>query len=85
MCPYAGGELELLKDVSMLPEVSLCIIHGTDDPLVPISYSREIAKNSLFNIDLIEMKGVGHAPMLQEGDKFTRIVKDYVDKLSLDG
>jgi pimeloyl-ACP methyl ester carboxylesterase len=83
VCPYAGGELELLDDVLMLPEVSLCIIHGTNDTLVPISLSRDIVKNALIDIDLIEMEGVGHLPMFQEEEKFTKIVKDCVEKLTI--
>lgn len=84
VCPYAGGELELLNDVLMLPEVSLCIIHGTNDTLVPISLSRDIVKNALIDIDLIEMEGAGHLPMLQEEEKFTKIVKDCVEKFSFE-
>ena len=84
VCPYAGGELELLDDVLMLPEVSLCIIHGTNDTLVPISLSRDIVKNALIDIDLIEMEGAGHLPMFQEEEKFIKIVKDCVEKLTIE-
>ena len=84
VCPYAGGELELLDDVLMLPEVSLCIIHGTNDTLVPISLSRDIVKNALIDIDLIEMEGAGHLPMFQEEEKFTKIIKGCLEKLTIE-
>lgn len=81
VCPYAGGELELLDDVLMLPEVSVLIIHGTNDTVVPISMSRGIVKGAFGDINLVEIEGAGHMPMLENPVDFVDLIKVQVDKM----
>ena len=81
VCPYAGGELELLDDVLMLPEVSVVIIHGTNDKLVPISMSRDIVEGAIGDIKLVELEGAGHLPMSESPAEFVDLVKAQVDEM----
>jgi len=80
-CPYNGGELDLLDDVLMLPEVSLVIIHGTKDPLVPISISQDIVEGAIANVKIIEMEGAGHVPMVEKPEEFVDLIKTNIDEI----
>lgn len=47
------------------------IIHGDADELVPIERAREI-KNAIPHAQLVELKGAGHLPMLEEPEATAR-------------
>lgn len=78
-CPYAGGEHELLDEVLMLPEVSLFIVHGTNDVLVPISLSRKLVKEAFTGITLLEMEGFGHIPHEENPKEFMDLIESIID------
>jgi len=80
-CPYNGGELDLLDDVLMLPEVSLVIIHGTKDTLVPISISQDIMEGAIADVKFIEMEGTGHVPMVEKPKEFVDLIKTNIDEI----
>jgi len=81
VCPYNGGELDLLDDVLRLPEVSLLIIHGTKDSVVPISISQDIVKGAVADVKFVEMEGAGHGPMLERPEEFVDVIKTHIDEI----
>lgn len=50
-----GSRVKLLR----LIRVPTLIIHGTDDPLMPIEHGRDIA-GSIPNAEMVEIRGMGH-------------------------
>eukprot|EP00565_Helicotheca_tamesis_P005541 CAMPEP_0185739574 /NCGR_PEP_ID=MMETSP1171-20130828/35720_1 /TAXON_ID=374046 /ORGANISM="Helicotheca tamensis, Strain CCMP826" /LENGTH=316 /DNA_ID=CAMNT_0028411181 /DNA_START=748 /DNA_END=1698 /DNA_ORIENTATION=+ len=79
-CPYAGGELELLNDVLMLPKTSLIIIHGTNDDIVPISMTRKILQEVSDGIQFFEMEGKRHMPQVEKPEEFMALVESHIHK-----
>jgi pimeloyl-ACP methyl ester carboxylesterase len=41
-----------------------CVIHGTDDRLIPVERGRELAQG-IEGARLVELDGVGHLPQLE--------------------
>ena len=74
ICTYHGGEQKLLDDVIRLPNTSVVLVHGTNDPVIPVSSSRKIAERHGSTVTYIELDGQGHDPF-EEG------TKEFVDKV----
>jgi 3-oxoadipate enol-lactonase len=45
-------------------DLPVCIVHGTDDALIPVDRAREM-KTALPSAHYLELAGVGHMPMLE--------------------
>jgi len=73
ICPYSGGELQLLKHVAKMKNTKVIIVQGTNDPVVPLRMSRKIAE-SLEEVQFVEIDGSGHDP-------FEEDVEDFVNKI----
>ena len=77
-CPYNGGELQLLEDVLNMPNTRVIIVHGTSDPVVPLSTSRKIVNHFKDQISFVEMEGKGHDPFEEGVEEFVEIVESMV-------
>ena len=64
----------MLDDVIRLPNTSVVLVHGTNDPVIPVSSSRKIAERHGSTVTYIELDGQGHDPF-EEG------TKEFVDKV----
>ena len=53
----------------------LALVHGDEDALIPIDRSREI-KNAVSRAHLMELKGVGHLPMLEAAEETARALRN---------
>ena len=74
---YKGGELQLLKDVTQLPNVNVSIVHGTNDPIVPISNSESLAAVvGMTSLQLLKIDGLGHDPFEEDVVKFLKIITE---------
>jgi len=82
MASCKESEVELLKRVVSHPNVSLFIVHGTKDNVVPISNSRRLVKacGGEDVVPLIEMPGLGHDPFEENVELFVSLVKDEIEK-----
>lgn len=68
----SGGRADVLKNVT----APMLIIHGTDDPLVPISGGRDIAKH-VPHAEMVEIEGYGHDLPLQLMPRFVEMIADF--------
>lgn len=76
---YKGGEQKLLEDVAKLPNTSIIIVHGSKDPVIPVSTSRKIqVVDSSSSVSYIELEGQGHDPFEEGVDDF---VQEVVEKI----
>lgn len=56
------------------------LIHGTDDYIVPIAVSEELAR--ITGAELVTLKGSGHIPLAREPVKVNLLIKDFVDRVT---
>lgn len=67
-------EIQILADAIQKPNVKVCIIHGTKDPVIPFQYSKDLLK--VFpDIKLEAMEGLGHNCFEENPSKFVSLVK----------
>lgn len=69
-----GGDLMLLKNVSNLKNVSISIIHGTKDAVIPISNSEKLI-GLIPSINLYPMIDQGHDPFEEDIPEFVDLVQ----------
>ena len=65
------------EDLStLLPDVKypVVLVHGDADALIPIERAREV-KNAIPRAHLVELKGVGHLPMLEASDETAKALR----------
>ena len=74
ICSYDGGEQKLLDDVIKLPNVHVVVVHGTNDPVISISSSKQIAERWKSAISFIELEGQGHDPFEEGMEEFVNTV-----------
>ena len=67
---------ERLDTTSLLGElrIPVVIIHGDSDALVPVDRARE-ARNAISHAHYVELKGVGHLPMMEAVDETAEALK----------
>lgn len=80
ICSYVGGEQKLLDDVVQLPNTSVIICHGTNDPVIPVSMSRQIAERWKSAVSYIELEGQGHDPFEEGIEEFVSRVVQSIEK-----
>ncbi len=56
------------------------VIHGVDDPLVPIDGGRDIAER-VEGAQIVEIEGYGHDLPVQLTDRFVSLICDFADKI----
>jgi sigma-B regulation protein RsbQ len=54
--------------------VPTLIVHGTDDAIVPIDESRELAAR-LQDVELLELEGTGHVPTMTRPDEVVAAIR----------
>lgn len=74
ICPYSGGELQLLKHVTKMKNTKVIIVHGTNDPVVPLRMSRKIVAN-LKGVRFLQIDGSGHDPFEEDVDDFVNRIE----------
>mgnify|MGYP000194578579 CR=1 FL=1 len=57
-------------------DVPTLLVHGTDDPLLPVSWSRR-ASERLPNGELLAVEGCGHWPPREQPERFNRAVTSF--------
>jgi 3-oxoadipate enol-lactonase len=50
------------------------LVHGDEDALIPIDRAREV-KNAVSRADLVELKGVGHLPMMESAEETAKALR----------
>ncbi|HEU0291297.1 MAG TPA: alpha/beta hydrolase [Anaerolineales bacterium] len=50
------------------------LVHGDQDALIPIERAREV-KNAIPRAQLVELKGVGHLPMLEAAEETAKVLR----------
>jgi len=78
VCTYVGGELKLLDDVVELPNTSVVIVHGSEDPVIPVRISQNIAQRLKSSITYIELEDQGHDPFEEGIEVFVKRVTETV-------
>lgn len=68
-----------LRDASRKIEVPALIIHGSSDPLVPMSAARELAE-LIPGAELVIIRGAGHLPYLTHPDEVNAAVARFLEK-----
>ncbi|MGB0920730.1 MAG: alpha/beta fold hydrolase [Alphaproteobacteria bacterium] len=56
------------------------VIHGVDDPLVPVDGGRDIAAR-IEGAEIVEIEGYGHDLPLELTDRFVALICDFADKV----
>lgn len=56
--PYGSAELADSLDVSVLRHVPTIVVHGSDDPLFPVTHGEALAET--LGARLVVLDGVGH-------------------------
>ncbi|MGH8946412.1 MAG: alpha/beta fold hydrolase [Acidimicrobiia bacterium] len=72
------GDVDTYRDWASLVGCPALLIHGSDDYIVPISVSEELAR--LTGGDLVRLQGSGHIPNAREPVKVNFLLKDFVDR-----
>ncbi|WP_299631978.1 alpha/beta fold hydrolase [uncultured Roseobacter sp.] len=67
---YSDDRLAALKMATL-------IVHGTQDGIVPVDASRNLA-SKLANTSFHEFSGAGHWPQLERADDFNDLIADYL-------
>jgi pimeloyl-ACP methyl ester carboxylesterase len=78
ICNYPGGEQKLFDDVIKLPNTSVIVVHGTKDPVVPLSMSKQMHERWKSSVSFIELDGQGHDPFEEGVDEFVGRVVDKI-------
>ena len=73
--PEATGAL--FRSLCELVQCPVLLIHGTEDAITPIEWSRAAAE--AFGWDLVELQGNGHVPA--EPVRLNLLVRDFVDRV----
>jgi pimeloyl-ACP methyl ester carboxylesterase len=50
------------------------LVHGDADALIPIERAREV-KNAISRAHLVELKGVGHLPMMEAAEETAKALR----------
>ena len=50
------------------------LVHGDEDALIPIERAREL-KNAISRAHLVELKGVGHLPMMESAEETAQVLR----------
>src|SRR5262249_54876733 len=58
----------------------LLLIHGTDDRVIPIEWSRKVAE--LTDGELVEFEGSGHSPSGRDPVRVNLLIRDFVERNS---
>jgi pimeloyl-ACP methyl ester carboxylesterase/predicted glycosyltransferase len=79
LTPEATGEQTgaLIRDLCALVQCPVLLIHGTEDAISPVEWSR--AASELFGWELVEMQGNGHIPA--EPVRLNLLVHDFVHRV----
>jgi pimeloyl-ACP methyl ester carboxylesterase/predicted glycosyltransferase len=79
LTPEATGESTgaVMRQLCELVTCPVLLIHGTDDAITPIEWSR--AASRLYGWDLVEMEGNGHVPA--EPVRLNLLVRAFVDRV----
>ena len=59
------------------PSKPMCIVQGVEDPFIRTDYLKKLNSHNLFTQQIIMMDGCGHAPFLEDSDKFNSYVSDF--------
>lgn len=65
------GDLSPLLGNFKFPVV---LVHGDEDALIPIDRAREV-KNAISRAHLVELKGVGHLPMMESAEETAKALR----------
>ncbi len=71
-----------LRETSKKIEVPALIIHGSSDPLVPMSAARELAE-LIPGAELVVIRGAGHLPYLTHADEVNAAIARFVERLGV--
>lgn len=72
----SGSRAELIETIT----APTLVIHGVDDPLVPVEGGRDIAQR-IKGAQIVEIDGYGHDLPLQLMDRFVTLICDFADKI----
>ncbi len=75
-----NGDVETTRDWARRVRCPVLLIHGTDDYIVPLPVSEELAR--LTGAELVTMEGSGHIPLAREPVKVNLLIKDFVDRVT---
>ncbi len=67
-----------LRNLSFPPQLPVLLVHGIDDPIVKPPSSR-IMRSFAQNTRMMFLEGAQHFPMLEERNKFNRLLKGFLD------
>ena len=73
----AMAEREDLSALLVDFKYPVVVVHGDADALIPIERAREV-KNAVPRAHLVELKGVGHLPMLEASDETAKALRHLV-------
>jgi 3-oxoadipate enol-lactonase len=68
----AGPEVERI-------DVPALVVHGDEDLIVPVENGRRLAER-LPNAEYVELRGAGHNLPLEDPERFSRLVLDFLDR-----
>ena len=68
----------MFDDVIKLPNTSVIVVHGTKDPVVPLSMSKQMQERWKSSVSFIELDGQGHDPFEEGVDEFVGRVVDKI-------
>lgn len=76
--------IKMLEDLVELPNITIFILHGSKDPIVPISNSEALAQR-FPQIRLLSLEGYGHNPHEENIDFFVQNVYKLVNEAQTSG
>jgi 3-oxoadipate enol-lactonase len=74
------GALKAMAEREDLPALlvefkfPVVLVHGDQDALIPVERAREV-KNAIPRAHLVELKGVGHLPMLEAAEETAKVLR----------
>ena len=74
------GDIKTYRDWAARIRCPLLLIHGTEDTIVPIAVSEELAR--ITGAQLVAFQGAGHIPLAREPVKVNLLLRDFVDRVA---
>lgn len=75
-----SGDIDDYRSWASQVRCPVLLIHGTDDLIVPLEYSEELAR--LTDGELVVLEGSGHIPIARDPVRVNLLIKEFVERIA---